>query len=139
MTHYEPLAFWHRPLVPIHATLTSFPIACFTLTVVTDVIYVQTANLLWLHFSEWLLLAGLVFGVPALILQAIDLFIVRNRRPWLPLLSGLVVLLLAAINSFVHTADGWTAVVPYGLSLSVATVVAMIVTAWLSYGRSRYV
>jgi len=123
----------------IHSTFLAFPIACFSLTVATDVGFVRTVNLLWLHFSEWLLLTGLIFGVLAAFAYLVDYFICKLRPHWLALTSGIVVLLLAAINSFVHTADGWTAVVPYGLTLSVLTVVAMIVTAWFGRMGARHV
>lgn len=127
------------PRQPVHAALMSFPVACFTLTLLTDIAYTQTSNLLWLHFSEWLLFAGLVFGALALLLHAIRYLVRRIRAPWPAVLGGIVVLVLATLNSFVHTADGWTAVVPYGLALSVATVLAMIVTAWLAHPGARYV
>ncbi len=115
------------------AALLAFPIACFSLVLLTDIAYVRTENLLWLHFSEWLLLAGLVFGVLALPVRVIGRFLKDERPAWLAVLGGIVVLLLATLNSFIHTADGWTAVMPYGLLVSVLTVVAMIVTAW--FGR----
>jgi uncharacterized membrane protein len=102
----------------IHTALLAFPIACFSLAVLTDAAYWWTENLLWLHFSEWLLLAGLLFGAIELLAR---------------MLGGIAVLLLATVNSFIHTTDGWTAVVPYGLTLSIVTVLAMIVTAW--FGR----
>ena len=123
----------------IHSTLLAFPIACFSLAVATDVSYVRTVNLLWLHFSEWLLLTGLIFGVLAAFAYLVDYFICKLRPHWLALSGGIVVLLLAAINSFVHTADGWTAVVPYGLTLSVLTVLAMIITAWFGRMGARHV
>ena len=123
----------------VYSTLLSFPIACFTLTVLTDIAYVQTLNLLFLHFSEWLLLAGLVFGVLAALFVLVD-FVVRRIRPsWLALLAGVVVLLLAALNSLIHAADGWTAVVPYGIAVSVLTVLAMILTAWAARWRRHHV
>jgi hypothetical protein len=56
----------------IHATLLAFPIACFSLTVVTDAAYWWTENLLWLHFSEWLLLAGLLIGAIELLVRIIE-------------------------------------------------------------------
>lgn len=120
-----------RPIEFVSAALLSFPVACFTLTVLTDIAYWQTLNLLWLHFSEWLLFAGLVFGALALVTVVIDFAIYRDRPAWSAVLAGIVVLLLATLNSLVHTADGWTAVMPYGLALSALTVVAMIATAWL--------
>jgi uncharacterized membrane protein len=131
MTHYNLERESNAGVKFIHAALLSFPIACFTLALLTDIAYWQTENLLWLHFSEWLLLAGLVgagieFGV------VIIEWLARRVRPgWLVIIGGIVVMLLAIGNSFVHTVDGWTAVVPNGLILSGLTVLAMIVTGWL--------
>lgn len=130
------LSGWDVATNPIYRILSAFPICCFTLTVLTDVAYLQTSNLLWLHFSEWLLLAGLVGGILAAFALAFTA-IFRRPRPTLGyVVLGLVVLLLAALNSFIHTADGWTAVMPYGLATSVATLVAMIAAAF--FGRRRY-
>jgi uncharacterized membrane protein len=123
----------------VHVTLLAFPIACFSLTVVTDIAYWLTANLLWLHFSEWLLLAGLIFGGIELLARIVDV-VFRKMKVWWPAtIGGLVVLVLATLNSFIHTADGWTAVVPYGLTVSVLTVLAMLVTAWLGRPEVRHV
>ena len=55
--------------------------------------------------------------------------LLRQGRAWLYLLGTLVVLALAGLNNLVHAADGWTGVVPYGLALSAATVLVMLVTA----------
>ncbi len=122
----RPIGFLHG----LYLVLLSFPVACFSLTVLTDIAYLQTSNLLWLHFSEWLLLAGLVFGAFALVVLLLNWLVTRARPPWMAILCGIVVLVLATINSFVHTADGWTAVMPWGLAFSVLTFVAMLVTAW---------
>ena len=123
---------------PIHAILIPFPIACFTLTLLTDIAYWRTSNLMWLHFSEWLLFAGLVFGVFAALAGAVDFLFrreVRARRPaWPHAIGGVVVLCLALVNSLVHAGDGWTAVVPYGLILSAVTVLLLVITDW--FGRS---
>ena len=123
---------------PIHATLVPFPIVCFTLTLLTDIAYWQTSYLMWQYFSEWLLLAGLVFGVLAAIVGAIDFMLrprIRAQRPaWPHAIGSLVALALAVLNSLVHAGDGWTGVVPYGLILSGATVLVMLVTDW--FGRA---
>lgn len=123
-------------LNPVYRILSAFPIATFTLTVLTDLAYVQTANLLFLHFSEWLLLAGLVFGILAAIALVILALIGRGWPGFLYAIGGLVVLVLAALNSFIHTADGWTAVMPFGLATSIVTVIAMIATGWLGSWRA---
>ncbi len=120
---------------PVHPMLVPFPIAFFTLALVMDVAYWQTSNLMWKHFAEWLLLAGLVCGGLAAIAGAIDFFArreVRSQRPaWPHAIGNIIVMLLAFINSLVHARDGWTGVVPLGLSLSVATVLLLLVTGWL--------
>ncbi len=137
MSHYtlerQGVSAWES----IHIALLAFPIACFTLTVLTDLAYWATENLLWLHFSEWLLLAGLVASGIELLIRLIE-WIARKRRPtWLAVIGAVVVMLLAIWNSFVHTIDGWQAVVPTGLTLSIVTVIAMIITAWLGRRRVR--
>ena len=123
---------------PIHATLVPFPIVCFTLTLLTDIAYWRTSNLMWQYFSEWLLLAGLVFGALAALAGAVDfLFRPAIRAPgaaWPHAVGGAIVLVLAIVNSFVHAADGWTGVMPYGLILSAVTVLVMAVTDW--FGRA---
>jgi len=123
----------------IHSALIAFPIACFALTVITDLAYWRTLNLLWLHFSEWLLLAGIVFGATAALARLIDLIVRKIRPSWWAIFAGIVVLALATLNSFIHTADGITAVVPFGILVSVLTVVAMMVTGWLARTEVRHV
>ena len=63
-----------------------FPIACFTLALLTDIAYWRTGNLMWQNFSAWLLLAGLVVGVLAALAGAIDLLVAaadaRARVGW---------------------------------------------------------
>ena len=123
---------------PIHAMLVPFPIVCFTLTLLTDIAYWRTSYLMWQYFSEWLLLAGLVFGALAAIAGAIDFLLRWETRAaphaWPHAIGGVVVLLLAFVNSLVHAGDGWTGVMPYGLALSAVTVVVMMVTNW--FGRA---
>ncbi len=88
MSHYtlerQGVSAWES----IHIALLAFPIACFTLTVLTDLAYWATENLLWLHFSEWLLLAGLVASGIELLIRLIE-WIARKRRPtWLAVIGA---------------------------------------------------
>ncbi|TPE51773.1 DUF2231 domain-containing protein [Amaricoccus solimangrovi] len=120
---------------PVHAALVPFPIVCFSLVILTDLAYWRTANLMWQNFSSWLLFAGLVGGVLAAVAGAIDLLaratLRRHSAAWAHGLGNLAVLVLAFFNSLVHAGDGWTAVVPVGLTLSLVTGVVMIFTVWL--------
>jgi uncharacterized membrane protein len=121
--------------LPIHAMLVPFPIVCFTLALITDIVFWRTSHLMWAEFSAWLLLAGLVFGVLAAVFGAVDFLAnreVREQRPaWPHAIGNVVVLVLAFFNNLVHAHDGWTGVVPWGLILSALTVLIMFVTGWL--------
>lgn len=123
---------------PLHSFLAAFPTACFTLTLLTDIAYWQTSNLMWKQFSEWLLLVGIVGGALALIVGLLDYLLRRRVRlagpPWPHAVGSIAVLALAGLNSFVHSGDGWTAVVPAGLIISAVTIVVMLVSDW--FGRT---
>ena len=86
-------------------------------------------------FSAWLLFAGLVLGALAAIAGLVDFLSNRLIRAlptaWLHMAGNIVVMLLALFNSFVHSRDAWTSVVPTGLILSALTVVVMLFTGWL--------
>jgi uncharacterized membrane protein len=122
---------------PLMATFASFPTVCFILALLNDVAYWRTANLQWQYFAAWLLFAGLVVGGLVLLVEVVGLLFrssIRARGPgWLHAIGLLVVLVLGVINSFVHARDGWTAIVPQGLILSVAMVVVMMITGWLGH------
>ena len=130
---------------PILRMLASFPIACFTCALLTDLAYVQTTNVMWTDFSSWLLAAGMAGGVVAAIAGLLS-WLTRRRdrtqRPgWTLMLGSLLILAIAFLNNLVHSRDAWTSVMPTGLALSVATVLAMLATAWLatSAGHRRNV
>lgn len=124
---------------PILLALLSIPVACFAGALVTDITYASTANMMWADFSAWLLAAAMVGSVSALIVWGIGLAIGRrgrNAQPAWPAVAGaVVVLVLGFLDNLVHSRDGWTSVVPAGLSLSVLTVLAMLVTVWLGSAR----
>ena len=122
---------------PIHPMLVPFPIACFTGALLTDIVYWKTAEMMWADFSAWLLFAGLVVGVLAALAGFIDFLSNRLIRglssAWLHMTGNTVVLVLALFNSFVHSRDAWTSVVPTGLMLSAITVLVMLFTGWLGW------
>lgn len=131
MTYRDPPS---RPLplgYLVFGTVNAFPVACLSLVSLTDLVYSQTSNLMWLHFSEWLLLVGTTFAVIALALRAVRHLMRHLRLSWPVGLLKLIVIAIAIVNNLVHTADGWTAVVPWGLALSLATVLAMLVAGLL--------
>lgn len=117
--------------LPGQETLRSFAAAFFALTLLTDWAYTQTMILMWKDFSAWLLFAGLVAGGFAVLLWLIGLAVYRRRPLWLVVVLNAVVLALAFVNSLVHAGDGWTAIMPWGLGLSLVTCLLMLVSATL--------
>lgn len=126
---------------PISPILLPLPIVCFLGALLTDLAYDGSGgNFMWIDFSSWLLAAGLLFGAILIVLQLIDLL----RLPQLRTSDGWAgfALLVAAwvvefINSLVHARDGWTAVVPLGLILSVIGAVQILIVGWL-WHETRY-
>ena len=127
--------------VPIHAMLVPFPIVCFVGALLSDIAYAKTANIQYSNFSAWLLAFGTLFAGLAAIFGLIDFFFgSRGDRPtigWIHMIGNLLIFVIALVNNFVHARDGWTSVVPTGLTLSVITVLLMIVTGHLG-GRLAY-
>jgi len=127
--------------VPIHAMLVPFPIACFTGAMLTDITYSNSPQVQWANFSQWLLAVGLIIGVLAAIFGLIDFLAAGRARPrigWFHLGGNAVILVLALFNNLIHARDGWTGVVPTGLTLSVITFLLMLVTGFLGW-RMAYV
>jgi uncharacterized membrane protein len=119
---------------PIHPMLAPFPIVCFVGTLVTDTAYAITADMQWANFSAWLLAAGLIMSVFAVIAGLTDAIgdrrILRLRPAWIHVLGNIVALALAVLNALVHTRDAYTSVVPTGLILSLLVVLILLVTGW---------
>ena len=116
----------------LHLFLSAFPLAFFSLALVTDVAYANSGNLMWQYFSIWLITAGLIMGWLGAIAGIVGWFVERSRggvrrgTGW-HLLLGIAALLVALLNALVHSRDGWPAVVPQGLILSVVTVALMLI------------
>jgi uncharacterized membrane protein len=120
---------------PLHPALIPVPVTLLTGALFTDVAYWSTAQILWANFSAWLLAAAMVTGVLAAVAILVD---VVTRRPatdmrWPVLIGYFVSFVLGLINSFIHSRDAWTSVVPAGLILSVLTVLVLLITGWLHW------
>jgi uncharacterized membrane protein len=113
--------------------LVSFSAAYFAGALVTDIVYWQMPDVLWERFSIWLILAGLVMAGLAAVAYVIDLAGRRRieRPAWPRVVGYALAVLLSVVNAFVHSRDGYTAVVPSGLTLSALVVVVLLFTAWV--------
>jgi uncharacterized membrane protein len=111
--------------------LMSFSAAYFVGALATDLVYWQMPDVLWERFSIWLIMAGLVMAGLAVFAYVIKTLAGRgrvDRTAWPRGVGYAVALCLAVINAFVHSRDGYTAVVPTGLMLSGSVVAVLLLT-----------
>jgi uncharacterized membrane protein len=118
---------------PIHKMLVSFSAAYFAGALVTDLVYWQIPDVLWERFSIWLITAGLIVAGFAAIAYVIDLAAGRriDKPAWPRVVGYALAVLLSLMNAFVHSRDGYTAVVPTGLVLSGLVIVVLLLTVWV--------
>jgi uncharacterized membrane protein len=120
----------------LYSWLSPFPFACFAGALLTDLAYWGAPDAMWETFSVWLITAGLVMAGISVFAGLIDLARPRHQHPtaisvWPRVLITAVALGLELINAFVHSRDGYTAVVPTGLILSALVVVMLLGAAWI--------
>jgi len=124
-----------RATHPLHVLLAAYPIACFSGAFVTDIVYVNSMQMMWANFSIWLITAGLIMGGAAAVVGIAEALLSRGRpglRPgWFHAIGNALVLALSLWNAFVHSRDGWTAVVPTGIILSGIVTILVILVNWL--------
>jgi uncharacterized membrane protein len=125
---------------PVHSVLASFAAAYFTGALVTDVVYWQMPDVMWERFSIWLIMAGLVMAGLAVLAYIVNALAGRRRQSrsgWPRLLGFALAVFVAVINAFVHSRDGYTAVVPTGLMLSASVVIVLLLTEVLTALANR--
>jgi uncharacterized membrane protein len=137
MVHGNPRSTVRIVGNPLHPLLASIPFTCFTGALLTDIAYWRSANMQWATFSAWLLAVGLFVAVFAVIVGLIDFLFDRRIRElgvvWMYAGGNALALVLAIVNSFIHSRDAYTSVVPTGLILSALTVLIMLVTGWMGW------
>lgn len=133
VVHGRPPRLLHRGFIGAAGVL---QIAAFC----TDYTYYTTALWQWANFSAWLITAGLIVTLVAVILLLIDFATRRANR----LNAGSFILVAAAtllslVNAFVHSRDAWTSVVPQGILLSAVSSILLVIAGargWnLAMGR----
>jgi uncharacterized membrane protein len=121
---------------PVHGMLAAYPLAFFTGALVSDIAYLNTAEMQWANFSVWLIAGGLLMGVLAAIVGIVDAIANRGRRarrPWPHSVGTALMMVLALLNAFIHSRDAWTSVVPTGIILSAIVSVLALATSWSGY------
>lgn len=133
MEHYNyPLR--PRLLMAIYYLLDSIPFGFFIAGLIFDIIYYQTAEVLWIKAAAWCIAFGLVIAIiPRLLNFCFVLFHSASRSHRISLIGFWFYgfgILTAILNSFIHSRDAYAAAFP-AVILSIITVV-LIGIAYLS-------
>jgi uncharacterized membrane protein len=75
------------------------------------------------------------FAIIAFVIDLVGGKRIRNRA-WPYAIGYVLAVLLSLINAFVHSRDGYTAVVPTGLTLSALVVFILLFTGWVGWTRT---
>jgi uncharacterized membrane protein len=130
----------------IYSLLNPIPFGCFVAALIFDIIYSETAVMLWDKGAAWLIVFGLLFAVVPRLVNLTQVWITSRRTAtrtdkldfWLNLFA----IVVAIVNAFVHSRDAY-AVVPTGLWLSVCTVILLsignVIVAMERAARGGYV
>ena len=82
--------------IAVHQILVPFPVAYFTAALATDLVYWQTAEVMWERFSVWLITVGLVMAGLAIIATVIDLASGKHQPAW-PRVGGYALAVLLSL------------------------------------------
>ncbi|MHC9084617.1 DUF2231 domain-containing protein [Luteimonas sp. RIT-PG2_3] len=120
---------------PIHPMLVVYPTAFLSMAFVTDLVFLWLQVGFWAQVSYWLCVAGLVLGVLAGCVGAIDVLTIRSVRrhvsAWSHAVAAVMLLALAAAGVWLRHPDPEAAVWPWGLLQSAATTTMAMVAGWL--------
>lgn len=119
---------------PIHPMIIPYPVAFLTGAVVTDLAARRTDDPFWARASRWLLGAGVVSGLAAGAVGAIDYFTIRRAREknvgQLHAYGNSVAIGLAGLSLLARRGKGDEAPGGAALGLSAATAALVGLTGW---------
>lgn len=119
---------------PVHPMLVPFPIAFLTGALLTDLAFWATADPFWARASVWLLGVGVLTGLAAGAVGAIDYLGVPRanalRIGQIHAYGNAAALAVALVNWVWRLNGPADAVLPTGLVLSLLVAVVLGVTAW---------
>ena len=118
-------------LMAIYYWLDSMPFGFFVAGLIFDIVYMNTAEVLWNKAAAWVIAIGLVI---AIIPRLINLYLVwfpkdypRNKVSLIGFWFYGFGILAAILNSFVHSRDAYASI-PDSVILSVITVILISIS-----------
>jgi uncharacterized membrane protein len=123
----RPIGRW-RARALLHHRFTGAGAVLLIAAFGTDYAYYTTSLWQWANFSAWLITAGLIVMLLAVLLLLFDFATGRAGR--LDTRTFVVVAaaaLLSLVNAFVHNRDAWSSVVPQGILLSAVSTILLLI------------
>lgn len=115
--------------IAIFSALDPIPYGFFVGALIFDMIYANTAVILWMKSAAWLITLGLIFAIVPQLIQLATVWFrksqARSRGQVINFWLNVVAIIAALLNAFVHSRDAY-AVIPAGVWLSIVTVLAML-------------
>ncbi|HLU02205.1 MAG TPA: DUF2231 domain-containing protein [Advenella sp.] len=109
----------------IYQLFNPIPFGFFVAALIFDVVYYQTAQMMWSKGAAWLITIGLFFAIIPRLINLVHVWIPRGRvvlaAEKLDFALNFIGIVAAIANAFIHSRDAY-AVVPAGMVLSVITV-----------------
>jgi len=134
--HPEP----RRSLIAesLYGLLNPIPFGCFVAALIFDILYSDSAEILWDKGAAWLIVFGLLFAVVPRLVNLTQVWVTSRqtatRTEKLDFWLNLFAIVAAIFNAFVHSRDAY-AVVPTGLWLSICTVILLSIGNILIAGQ----
>ncbi|HEX6957370.1 MAG TPA: DUF2231 domain-containing protein [Ferrovibrio sp.] len=126
---------------PLHPMVVPLPIGSIALALCADIAFMVTRNPFWSAAAFWLLVAALISGAVAALLGLIELIrLHRAHHLRIGIAHGIgnaIVMGLVVANLFLPRGTAPDSAYPWGLVLSVAAVLLVMVTGWLG-GEMSY-
>lgn len=120
---------------PLHPMVVVFPISFLLSTPVSDMLFWWRGEDFWAQVSFWLSVAGLAMGSLAALLGLADFLLMKQVRQhvaaWSHMIVGIMVLSLAATNLNLRWDDPASAVLPWGMVVSVVLALMVMIAGWL--------
>lgn len=119
----------------IHPMLIPFPIAFFSGALATDIAFLWFSDPFWAEMSYWLLAGGVTMGGLAALVGIADFSLVadirRHLSAWNHFLMAIMLMALGLVNLLQRSADAAAVIWPWGLLLSLLSLVMLGITGWL--------
>jgi uncharacterized membrane protein len=126
-----------RPPTLLHPLFIGPGAALLIAAFATDLLYWRTVLPAWETFSIWLITGGLLLAALSGLALLVDVVLRRaGAMVWWRFAALTAAALLSLLNAFIHSRDGYTAVVPQGLGLSAIVTVILLVIGWRGWSLS---